>query len=135
MEVIAVHHYLARTVELCCQTPSSLRTINYIYGLRVTVQLPAVGMKFSGPRHPLAVVERSMGTRAPLPAPAIRTHTQTTLTANGPSLHLLEDLSLSAFTLLALMIPETASRTTSSSTMDQMRIPHPLDHIVGQTLT
>lgn len=53
MEVIAVHHYLARTVELCCQTPSSLRTINYIYGLRVTVQLPAVGMKFSGPRHPL----------------------------------------------------------------------------------
>ena len=53
MEVIAVHHYLAHTVELCCQILSSLETTNYTYGLRPIAQLPIVGMKLSGPHHPL----------------------------------------------------------------------------------
>lgn len=109
------------------------------FGKMVTILLPHKGMvsTFCSIKHPAlvslqAVVERSMGTAAPSPAPAIRTRTQTTLIVNGPSLHLLEDLSLSAFTLSALMIPETVSRTTSSSMTDQMLIPHPLDHFVEQ---
>lgn len=53
MEVIAVHRYLARTVDLCCQIPSSLKTTSYTYGFRATVRLPAMDMKFSGPHHPL----------------------------------------------------------------------------------
>lgn len=135
MEVIAVHHYLAHTVELCCQILSSLETTNYTYGLRPIAQLPIVGMKLSGPHHPLAVVEPFMETVVPSPAPAIPALTPTTLTVNGPSSLLLEDLSPSPFTLSASMIPETVSRTISYSTMDRMLILHPLDHTVGQTPT
>uniref|UniRef100_A0A8C0RW72 Cubilin n=1 Tax=Canis lupus familiaris TaxID=9615 RepID=A0A8C0RW72_CANLF len=75
------------------------------------------------------------GTVVPSPAPAIPALTPTTLTVNGPSSLLLEDLSPSPFTLSASMIPETVSRTISYSTMDRMLILHPLDHTVGQTPT
>lgn len=135
MEVIAARHYLARIVELCCQILSSLKIINYTYDLRVMVQLPAVDMKLSGPHHPLAVAELFMETAAPSPALAIQALTRTTLTANGPSSLLPEDLSLSGFILSALTTPETVSRIISSSMMDQMLILHPLDHIAVLTLT
>lgn len=134
MEALAVHHYSARIVELCCQIRSSLRIMSYTYDLRVTVQLPAMDMKLSGPRHPLAVAEPFMETGARSPALATPASTQTTLTANGPSLLLREDLLPSAFPLSALTILETASRTLSYSMMDRMLILHPLDHTVVQTL-
>lgn len=135
MEVIAARHYLARIVELCCQILSSLKIMNYTYDLRAMVQLPTVDMKLSGLHHPPAVVELFMERAAPSPALAIRALTRTTLTANGPSLLLLEGLSPSAFTLSASTTLETVSRIISSSMMDQMLIPHPLDHIAAQTLT
>lgn len=135
MEVIAARHYLARIVELCCQILSSLKIMNYTYDLRAMVQLPTVDMKLSGLHHPPAVVELFMERAAPSPALAIRALTRTTLTVNGPSLLLLEGLSPSAFILSALTTLETVSRIISSSMMDQMLIPHPLDHIAAQTLT
>lgn len=82
-----------------------------------------------------AVVELCTETAAPSPALATRALTPTTLTANGPSLLHLEGLSPSAFTLSALTILETVSRTISYSSMDQMWILHPLDHIVEQWVT
>lgn len=79
-----------------------------------------------------AVVELFTETAARSPAPAIPALTQTTLTANGPSLLRPEGLSPSAFTLSALMILETVSRTISYSLMGQMLILHPLDRIAEQ---
>lgn len=135
MEVIAVPHYSAHIVELCCQILSSLKIMNCTCDLRVIVQLPVMDMKLSGPHPPLAVVELFMVTMAPSPALAIRALTQTTRTVNGPSPLLLEDLSPSTFTSSALTILETVSRTILYFMMDQMLILHPLDHIVAQTLT
>lgn len=134
MGVRAVHRYLAHTVGLCCQIPFSPEVVSCTYDLRVTGQLLVTDMKLSGPRRPLAVVGLFTETAARSPALAIRVLTQITLTANGPSLLLLEGLSPSAFTLSALTILETVSITISSCTMDPMLILHPLDRIVAQTL-
>lgn len=53
MEARALRHCWAHSVGLCCRIPFSPEVVNYTYDLRVTVQLPAVDMKLSGPHHPL----------------------------------------------------------------------------------
>lgn len=135
MEVRTVHHCLAHTVALCYQIQSFPTIINSTSDLRVTVQFPVMAMKSSGLHHPLAVEVLSMETTAPSPVLGILELIQTTHTVSGPSLPLQEGLSPSTFTLSALMILETVSRTILYSMMGRILILHPLDHIVEQTLT
>lgn len=134
MEARALRHCWARSVGLSCRIPFSPKAVNYTYDLRVIVQLPVVDMKLSGPHHPLTAAGRFTETAARSPALAIPALTQTTLTANGPSLLLREDPSPSASTLSALTIPENASRTISCSTTARMLTLHRLDRIAAQTL-
>lgn len=66
------------------------------------------------------------------PALATLAATQTTLTVNGPSLLLLEDLLPSGFLLSVLTLQEIVATTTSLSIMGQMPARHRLDRTVEQ---